>query len=337
MSHIFVSYASANRPSVEVFVTLLKRFHNVWYDQTGIKAGTPDWFDAINAGIEAASAMIVMVTPESMASEYVEYEYVQAQKRAIPVFTYILSDPSDPMPEALKPIQWLRADAAQGFEKLLDALPNASRIWGPALIDQTTVFSGKTFAEIAHEHPDDILRPIMTRPQMAYDLVGLPIEWTRYHKLYLIGRANHVPSPKPQSPKTVQVAVQLTARNFSLERQPGGNYLQDDFPASIAQQLLQSPRDNVRLLLVRGPLSNPHDSDPPRMGLDSTRPSEWVDAVEAIKRAQNYYQGEPKIQLFMQGPAMLLYKLGVTNAGFRPYELYQLNFATKTYDRILQG
>lgn len=331
MSKIFVSYTSADRLVVEPIVNELKRHFFVWFDQTGIEPGTPDWLASIDAAIQSASAVIVMLSPAAVQSQWVEYEYKAALSKGKPIFPYIIAPVT--LPASLTSVQALNHSRDGDWEKLIKELPVSSRIWGDALISPANVLSGKTFGELAQAYPQDILHPQMTKAAIKFDLVGLPIKQSLFCKTYLIGRESDIPSPTD----VIQVGLQLTTRDFSLQRNPTGDYPQDDFPASIATHFLQTPRDSIRLFLVRGPLEFPYDAKSTKFGLSPLRPTEWEDAVEALKGAQNFYPGRAKIQLFVNGPAILTYKLGAENATLRRYELYQLNYQTGAYHSILTG
>lgn len=331
MSHIFVSYKSEDRGIIEPIVEDLKRHYYVWFDQTDIDPGTPDWFDAVNRGLTEASALIVMLSPASVQSKWVEYEYKTAQQRGIRVFTYIIQNVEPP--SDLATIQFLRHAKPGDYEKLIDNLPSESRIWGGKLITPGKDFSSQTFGDLSKAVSDECLFPQPSKGLVSFDLVGLPIKQTRFHKIYLVGRKDEKPTPQP----VVQIALQLTTRDFSLSRKANGDYPQDDLVSSIASHFLQSPRDSIRLFLIRGPLLRPHDATNTTFGLKTSGQSEWEDTIVALKEAQTFYSDRPKIQLFVNGPAILTYKLGAENATLRSYELFQLDFSTQKYFSVLSS
>ena len=95
MSQIFISY----HHNANAFVAdeLVKRIEaekfSVWWDRH-IPAGHNDWREKIDLEIENARIMLVVVTPEAIASQYVTYEWSYAigkNKIVIPL-TYQKAD-----------------------------------------------------------------------------------------------------------------------------------------------------------------------------------------------------------------------------------------------------
>jgi hypothetical protein len=89
--------------------------------------------------------------------------------------------------------------------------------------------------------------------------------------------------------------------------------------------------------LVQGPLNQPYDQ-PDRLGfgLNTQRQSEWLDVVQAADYVRGIAKGNI-MQLFVNGPAIMTYRLGASNPGFSRYELYQLNYADQKYYPVLTG
>ncbi|MEP6986957.1 MAG: toll/interleukin-1 receptor domain-containing protein, partial [Chloroflexota bacterium] len=79
MSQVFISY----QHNAYTFVAddLVKRIEKekftVWWDDQ-IPVGHEDWRQKIDAEIENARIMVVVVTPEAVASQYVTYEWSYA-------------------------------------------------------------------------------------------------------------------------------------------------------------------------------------------------------------------------------------------------------------------
>jgi hypothetical protein len=241
MSHIFVSYKRDDLETVSKIVDELKRHHYVWFDQSGIPGGTK-WEAEIKAGLDAAAALVLMVTPAALTSKWVRYEYETALAREIRVIPYMLERAE--LPDNLHVRQKIKASDEMAFEKLMDALPDESRIWGAGVIPPEALTPESTFAEIAQAHPDEILQP-------SPELVGLPLHQTRYCKIYLVGKRDDTLKPLDN----YQLALQLTSRQFSLRPAADGAYPQDDFVRDVAAHFLTSPSQRIRLYLVRGPLN----------------------------------------------------------------------------------
>ncbi len=89
LSHIFISYCHANRDKLDI-VTALFREANLpyWFDES-IEAGMK-WKPQIDAALEDSYALAVIVTPESMQSRYVTYEWSWALGNGLPVFPMLM-------------------------------------------------------------------------------------------------------------------------------------------------------------------------------------------------------------------------------------------------------
>jgi tetratricopeptide (TPR) repeat protein len=75
---VFVSHSSVDKPWVHRLVAGLERYGvSVWLDETQIRPGT-SILSALERGIEASNAMILVVSPEAMASGWVREEYDRA-------------------------------------------------------------------------------------------------------------------------------------------------------------------------------------------------------------------------------------------------------------------
>ncbi len=82
MSHIFISYASEDRPWVEPFAkTLEKQGWSVWWDRHIPTGHTYD--DVIWSALQAASCVVVVWSTHSIGSEWVKEEASEAKRRHI--------------------------------------------------------------------------------------------------------------------------------------------------------------------------------------------------------------------------------------------------------------
>lgn len=80
VSHIFVSYSRRNLTFVTQLVKDLQQAGlTIWFDQISIQPGDI-WEAAIEKGLKEAIAVIVIISPDSMASEYVRKEVNFAQE-----------------------------------------------------------------------------------------------------------------------------------------------------------------------------------------------------------------------------------------------------------------
>jgi hypothetical protein len=88
MSHIFISYSKVDEEFAAVLMANLKDGgFETWMDQSGLRAGS-EWSEEIDRAIRTAMAVVLIVTRDSAASEYVTYEWsyaLGARVRVIPI------------------------------------------------------------------------------------------------------------------------------------------------------------------------------------------------------------------------------------------------------------
>ena len=83
--HIFLSYAREDLDVVEPFLGNLETGgYPVWIDHQRIRTGRK-WRDELATAIEAAVCVIVLISKDSLASEYVAKEVEWARHKKIPV------------------------------------------------------------------------------------------------------------------------------------------------------------------------------------------------------------------------------------------------------------
>lgn len=91
MSYAFISYSTKNKPYTEKLAKHLQdKGFDVWVDWQGIEYGVR-WWDAIVEGIKACGAFILVMTPESKASEWVQREVDIAIHLGKPFFPFLLN------------------------------------------------------------------------------------------------------------------------------------------------------------------------------------------------------------------------------------------------------
>lgn len=95
MSQIFISYHHNSTAFVEdeLVKRLEKEGFSVWWDRH-IPAGHNDWREKIDVEIEQARVMVVVVTQEAVASQYVTYEwsYALGKNKVVIPLTYQQAD-----------------------------------------------------------------------------------------------------------------------------------------------------------------------------------------------------------------------------------------------------
>lgn len=129
---VVVSYAREDLEFVNRLSALLRtRSFDVWYDTIGLIPG--EYFrDEIRNAIDAAPAVVFIVTPDSLASPYCRSELkyaVERQKRLVPVLRRDVLDGT--APDKIAEIHWVpfRDGDGDGGIELLDRAIRADWIW----------------------------------------------------------------------------------------------------------------------------------------------------------------------------------------------------------------
>jgi len=88
MAHVFISYSTKNRDYAHKLAKRLREERlDVWIDNAEIRSGE-EWWQSIVEALNAASAVVVIMTPDSRASQWVKREVMLAEqmhKRVFPV------------------------------------------------------------------------------------------------------------------------------------------------------------------------------------------------------------------------------------------------------------
>lgn len=123
MEKIFISYSRKDIDFVRKLAgDLEKAGYDVWWDLTDLRGGD-DWPRVIPAAIEASQGMVIVLSPNSAASDWVEKEYTHAlslRKKIIPIMLTRSS-----VPFALNTINYVdftSDDYVASFNHLLTAL-----------------------------------------------------------------------------------------------------------------------------------------------------------------------------------------------------------------------
>ncbi len=120
MQRIFISYSRKDMDFIRKLAgDLEKADYDVWWDITDLRGGD-DWVRMIPSAIEASEQVIVVLSPNSILSEWVEKEYTQAlslHKKIIPIMLTVCN-----VPVALNTINYVNfslGNYADNFNKLL--------------------------------------------------------------------------------------------------------------------------------------------------------------------------------------------------------------------------
>ncbi len=122
MPIVFISHSNQdNEHTLRVSDGLRRAGYDVWVDYEHIRGGA-DWLCEIQAGIQRCAAVVVILSPASAASVWVERECLYAFQLNKPVITALIADVLIPL--HLINFQYcdLRADHDSGVVKLLDGL-----------------------------------------------------------------------------------------------------------------------------------------------------------------------------------------------------------------------
>lgn len=95
MSHVFISYSKQNKDYARQLVSKLRdEGFDVWIDDRELRASV-DWWQSIVLALRACGAFIVIMTPESDNSDWVQREITLALKYDKPIFPLWLSGSLD--------------------------------------------------------------------------------------------------------------------------------------------------------------------------------------------------------------------------------------------------
>jgi hypothetical protein len=123
MAQIFISYSRKDIGFVrKLAADLEKAGYEVWWDLTDLRGGD-DWLRVIPAAIEESDNIIVVLSPNSLISDWVKKEYTQALSSGKKIIPLMLTRSS--VPFALNTINYVdftSDDYAVNFQNLLDAL-----------------------------------------------------------------------------------------------------------------------------------------------------------------------------------------------------------------------
>ncbi|NQT15809.1 MAG: toll/interleukin-1 receptor domain-containing protein [Planctomycetes bacterium] len=127
----FISYSRSDwRGFVSKLVSdLSKKSHTVWLDQDYIVGGD-DWMDAVGEALQVCDTLLLVLSPEALASRYVKMEYRYFFRQEKPIIP-ILRSQIGQMPFELATLHYLdftQGDHENAFSHLLKVL---SRHRGP--------------------------------------------------------------------------------------------------------------------------------------------------------------------------------------------------------------
>lgn len=315
MSHIFVSYSRKDIEFVRKFVNRLQRTYRVWWDKIGIHGGE-DWEKAIQIGVKNCELMIVILSPDSVESDYVRFEYETALKQNKIVMP-IVHKPCD-YPVRLQKKHIINEADDNWFEQLQIALDHQIRMSITTdmsyLLNKNLIGdSQKTFGDLASE-----IEGSFEMDKHGTDLVALPLSASQYALTYLVGQST-------SSLKRLD--------NIQLALQCSQGYNSDDFPVQVAKSVLASDK-SLHMLLVRGPMMlSKHPKFGIQMihGLSNDNEAEWRGVIGAAYSALEMYERgtnrSEMVHIFNIAPAALVGGLGIWSERGRGMTFY--NFVAR--------
>lgn len=146
MSRAFISYSRRNTNFAERLARdLTDAGIEVWIDFRQIHAGER-WKDEIRRGIERSEVIIIVLSPDSVVSEWVQFEILYGREQGKVMLPVMASDCLDLLRQS-EALKWLLDVHFIGFEnrfeqafpELLKALPGKRRLGSFDVIDPTSI------------------------------------------------------------------------------------------------------------------------------------------------------------------------------------------------------
>src|SRR5947209_3176557 len=120
---VFISYARTETAFVDrLEADLQARNFRTWVDRRKLEGGQ-EWLDKIQRAIEQCQVLLVVLSPEAVASQYVRMEYRHAQRKG-KLMIPLDYRPCPEVPLDLNDIQWINfaKPYEEGLNELLIAL-----------------------------------------------------------------------------------------------------------------------------------------------------------------------------------------------------------------------
>lgn len=137
MADIFLSYSRRDAAVMKRLRDDLRREgFDVWTDETSLEPGTQAWQDVIEAAIESAGCIVVVLSPDAKKSKWVDKETTYASVQGVRVFPVLSrGDERDAVPLSLIDAQWvdIRRNYDGELRKLVNALNKHVGTTGPAV------------------------------------------------------------------------------------------------------------------------------------------------------------------------------------------------------------
>lgn len=156
---VFLSYAREDKEFAERQLkgALVERGKEVWIDVEDIRGGASDWRASVWAGIESATVVVFVLTPDSLASDVCDEELQRAtelNKRIIPVLRRSVDGLL--VPPVLARPNWILARPEDDFDASVTSLVAALEL-DEAWVEQHARLTQRTGEWLRHERDGSYL------------------------------------------------------------------------------------------------------------------------------------------------------------------------------------
>jgi hypothetical protein len=130
-TRLFISYSRAQTPFVDRLAGELEhQGYSLWLDYQSLVPAKP-WFEQIEAGIDGADVLLLVVSQESISSKNVEPEWQRGLKRGKRIMLLIFE--AVPLPAELQSCEWVdvRTDYGQAIQRLSRLIQQPDPAAGP--------------------------------------------------------------------------------------------------------------------------------------------------------------------------------------------------------------
>ncbi len=232
---LFISYAHADAPFVDQLEADLQKLGFApWVDRRGL-AGGQKWRRQLQEAMDRAQVVLVVLSPDAVASEYVQIEYGYASdedKLVIPLYYRPCKVPME-----LRAIQWI--DFQHSYEQGLEALRHVLEERQPPAPSSAAVDSppeGRTEPVVLKE-PAAVTRPVANNlPVQLTPLIGRQQEIAAVSRLLRESQVRLVTLTGPGGIGKTRLALQVATE--LVEQYADGVFLVALAPVSKAEQVL---------------------------------------------------------------------------------------------------
>lgn len=181
--NLFISYSRAQTPFVDRLADQLEdNGYSLWLDYQSLVPARP-WFEQIEAGIDSADVVLLIVSRESIASKNVEPEWKRAIRRGKRVVLVIFD--AVPLPAELQDCEWVdfRSHYKNSLQQLMSLVEGPRQRAAPA--PQTGFRAPPLFWLSLFLSAVVWIGSIPTWWTLVVPYVLLPLPWKIYQRNYI--------------------------------------------------------------------------------------------------------------------------------------------------------